>query len=158
MLSKKIFLIFLIGLFLSITLHRPTGNFFEAIRHHGYAKAGILEISMEPVLETDHPVETKEIVEVASVAEQHHPGFDLSKPYKGQKIGDGVVTSPQGPRKSPCAGCSSYHQGVDWAKSASGGEPIYAPGKIEIVCKFQQRGAGHYAVFKFYGMTWMVMH
>lgn len=158
MLSKKIFLIFLIGLFLSITLHRPTGNFFEAIRHLGYAKAGIIEISMEPIIESDKELNTKEVKEVTAVAEEHHPGFDLSKPYKGQKIGDGVITSPQGWRIHPIHGTKRYHSGPDWAKSAAGGEPLYAPGKIEVKCKYQAGGAGHYAEFKFYGMTWQLLH
>lgn len=35
-----------------------------------------------------------------------------------------VITSDYGPRKSPCRGCSSFHQGIDWTPGA--GYPIAA--------------------------------
>ena len=154
-----------IALLIAIALpSSPMAKFSEAIVYHGYAKAGVIEVSVPPIIESDHPIDTKEIESVVSVVEEHHPGFDLTKPVKGQKIGDGVVTSPQGERVRPCPSCSRFHHGVDWAKSTQGGEPLYAPGRIEVVCKAQRNsagiltGAGYYAEFDFYGMTWQLMH
>ncbi len=144
---------------LSIWVAQPINKPAEALWHFRYAEFGSVAIALpQPVIETDEPIETSEIEEIPEVAEFHQPEFDLSKPYKGQHIGDGVVTSPQGMRVHPVTGVRRIHAGVDWAKSVNGGEPLYAPGKIEVVCKFQASGAGHYAVFKYYGMTWMAMH
>ena len=142
---------------------QPFNQTVEALVHFGYSEVGGVAIAV-PMLESDHPVETHEVQDIPAVAEEHHVSFDLSKPYRGQVIGNGRITSPQGPRDRPCSTCSANHLGVDWAASREGGEPLYAPGKIEVVCKAQRNssgrltGAGYYAEFQFYGMTWQAMH
>lgn len=40
--------------------------------------------------------------------------------------GRGYITSYYGRRSSPCAGCSSYHRGVDISGSGISGAPVYA--------------------------------
>lgn len=143
----------------------PANHFIEALVHHGYTEAGMIKISM-PMPESDTPVETVEVTDIPSVAEAHQEevSFDLSTPYIGQQIGSGIVTSDQGPRTRPCPSCSAYHNGVDWADSREGGEPLYAPGKVEVACKAQRNssgaltGAGYYAEFQHQNMLWQLMH
>lgn len=52
----------------------------------------------------------------------------------------GVVTDNFGPRVSPCAGCSSYHKGMDLA--ASEGTSIYAPaaGRVAAIDRYSCGG------------------
>jgi murein DD-endopeptidase MepM/ murein hydrolase activator NlpD len=152
------------GLFCcGILLVQPVNQVVEALVHFGYTEVSGVAIAM-PIPESDHPIETIEVENIPAVAEYHEVSFDLSKPYDGQKIGDGFVTSPQGWRIHPISGTRKMHHGVDWSKNGEGGTPLYAPGRIEVVCKAQRNGsgqltgAGYYAEFQFYGMTWQLMH
>jgi murein DD-endopeptidase MepM/ murein hydrolase activator NlpD len=143
----------LVGLL--ITVLQPVNQVAEALVHFRYAEVGGIAIAMPG---SEAPESDDIPAEVEQVVEPHRADFDLTRPYKGQVIGDGRVTSTQGKRPPPCPGCSTQHRGVDWAKSREGGEPLYAPGKVEVVCKFQANGAGHYAQFNYQGMRWMVFH
>jgi len=136
---------------------QPANQIVEALVHHGYAEVGGIAIAMPGSSATQEQASIDIPVAQESV-ELQRADFDMTRPYRGQIIGDGRVTSTQGPRRAPCAGCSTQHRGVDWANSTTGGEPLYAPGKVEVVCKFQAKGAGHYAQFNYQGMRWMVFH
>lgn len=52
------------------------------------------------------------------------------------------VSSPFGPRTSPTAGASTYHQGIDLAGSA--GSPIYASRTGRVTLATYSRSAGYY--------------
>lgn len=135
--------------------HSPTAKFSEAIVYHGYAKAGVIEVSIPVLYETEEPQVTIEPV----VNQEQTPEpvqFNLTDPYVGQIIAGYRVSSLQGPRRSPCAGCSSHHNGLDVATPI--GTPLYAPGKIEVVCKVDSGGGGHYAEFLFADMLWQSLH
>ena len=119
----------------------------ESLVHHGYAKFGDVEI----LIPLDHETATEQIV-----VEKKNPSFDLTDPFIGQVIGTHKVTSLQGPRKSPCPGCSKYHNGVDVGTTI--GIPIYAPDAIEVVCKFDGNGGGYYAEFWYADMLWQLLH
>ena len=53
-----------------------------------------------------------------------------------------MVTSPFGPRKSPTAGASSYHQGIDLG--AAEGTPIYATRTGRVTIAAYSNSAGNY--------------
>ena len=147
---------------LLIWVVQPANQIVESLVHFGYTEFGSVAIAL-PVNYDDAPEESFAVEEVIEpeVAEGEPAwiDYDLTKPYRGQKIGDGVITSPQGPRRAPCAGCSTYHQGADWAKTATGGEPLYAPAKVEVVCKVDNSGGGgNYAEFSHNGMLWQLLH
>ena len=147
---------------LLIWMVQPANQIVESLVHFGYTEFGSVAIAL-PVNYDDAPEESFAVEEVIEpeVAEGEPAwiDYDLTTPVRGQRIGDGVVTSVQGPRRAPCAGCSTYHQGVDWAKTAAGGEPIYAPAKIEAVCKVDNSGGGgNYVEFFHNNMLWQILH
>lgn len=139
---------------ISIILFQPANQFVEAFVHFGYAKAGFIEISMPVDHETEQPQETNEPKVVETVAQP--AGFDLTDPYIGQTIAGYRVTSLQGPRRSPCAGCSSHHNGLDLGTPI--GTPLFAPGKIEVTCHVDSGGGGHFAQFHYADMLWQSLH
>ena len=136
-----------------IVFVHPVNRFFEAIIYHGYAKAGVVEVSIPLLFETDTAQPTVEPVDVETVAQP--AGFDLTDPVKGMNIGGYPVTSLQGPRNAPCSGCSTFHNGVD--SGTPSGTPLFAPGKIEVVCKYEG-GGGYYAEFVHADMLWQTLH
>ncbi|MBI2944851.1 MAG: M23 family metallopeptidase [Candidatus Wallbacteria bacterium] len=54
------------------------------------------------------------------------------------------ISSPFGPRQSPCPGCSSFHKGIDL--SASRGTPVYAVGSGRCVQASFEEGGGNTVV------------
>ncbi|MBD2060597.1 M23 family metallopeptidase [Oculatella sp. FACHB-28] len=54
------------------------------------------------------------------------------------------VTSEFGPRRSPCAGCSSYHRGIDFG--VPDGTPVKAADGGRVVYSGWMRGYGHTVV------------
>jgi len=60
-------------------------------------------------------------------------------PVQGYDLGS--MTSGYGPRSSPTAGASSYHQGIDIA--APYGTPVVAPVNMTIISAGQSRGFGN---------------
>lgn len=146
----------------SVILFNPANRAVEALVHHGYTEVGGVEISMPLLHETEEVVETVEVTEIANTnpnpTEPEWIDYDLTKPTKGMKVLDGTVTSPQGWRTHPVYGTRRMHNGVDWAKSKNGGEPLYAPGKIEVECLVDNGGGGHYALFFHNQMWWQLLH
>lgn len=66
-------------------------------------------------------------------------------PKVGDKISGYLVTSPFGRRKSPCAGCSTFHKGVDLGTPI--GTQIYAPFNAQsetviVQCRPQEQTGG----------------
>ncbi|MBI3890578.1 MAG: peptidoglycan DD-metalloendopeptidase family protein [Candidatus Wallbacteria bacterium] len=53
----------------------------------------------------------------------------------------GHITSGFGPRPSPCAGCSSFHKGVDISQPR--GTPVYACGPGRVVQAYFEEGGGN---------------
>ncbi|MEO0374120.1 MAG: M23 family metallopeptidase [Cyanobacteria bacterium P01_A01_bin.17] len=62
---------------------------------------------------------------------------------EGDTVGGYAVTSDYGPRKSPCAGCSSHHTGIDLATPT--GTKLIAPKPVEVVCWWDKDGGGNVA-------------
>jgi murein DD-endopeptidase MepM/ murein hydrolase activator NlpD len=56
-------------------------------------------------------------------------------------VAHGHISSRFGPRRSPCAGCSSYHQGLDIG--AGRGTPVYATGPGRVVHVGSSYGGGN---------------
>ena len=56
-------------------------------------------------------------------------------------VAHGHISSRFGPRPSPCAGCSSYHQGLDIG--AGRGTPVYATGAGRVVFVGSSYGGGN---------------
>ena len=67
-------------------------------------------------------------------------------PRVGDKVNGYTVTSAFGNRKSPCAGCSSFHKGVDFGTPV--GVRVYAPfdqtigESVVIQCRSQEQTGG----------------
>jgi len=74
----------------------------------------------------------------------------------GEKIGGYPVSSLFGPRKSPCAGCSSFHPA--WDIATPNGTPIYAPFDGIEVSTFYTEGSGHVLRFTHDGMQYSLLH
>jgi len=138
---------------LLVILFQPTNKFVEAIVHHGYAKAGIIEVSIPLDHETDTIPVTIEPQAVIVKPDVHVPSFDLSDVQKNQVLAGGfIVTSLQGWRGN------RNHNGVDVALSLEGGEPLFAPEVIDVECYVDSGGGGHYAEFGYAGMYWQLLH
>jgi len=80
----------------------------------------------------------------------------MGTPYLGERIAGWEVTSEYGPRKTPCSGCSTFHQGVDLAdprgEKHTMGRKLYAVGepgtKTELTCWQDSKGGGLVATLK----------
>lgn len=73
-----------------------------------------------------------------------------------EKVGGYRVSSLFGPRKSPCAGCSSFHPA--WDIATPSGTPIYAPFDGIEVTTFYTEGSGHVLRFTYDGMEYSLLH
>lgn len=60
-------------------------------------------------------------------------------------VGKFSVTSDFGPRASPCAGCSSFHAGID--VNTPPGISLFSPDNLEVSCKYDNFGGGIVAEF-----------
>lgn len=78
----------------------------------------------------------------------------------GDSIAGYPVTSGFGPRKSPCPGCSSLHNGVDLGTPT--GTPLYAPGKagssVAVECWEDGGGGGTVANILVDGQKFQALH
>ena len=90
-------------------------------------------------------------VPVAATPSPH----DTTPIAKGDNIAGYRVTSAYGPRKAPCAGCSSSHPAIDVATPA--GTPIHAPAPVEVACRADGR-SGTYAEFELAGIKHQLLH
>jgi murein DD-endopeptidase MepM/ murein hydrolase activator NlpD len=138
---------------------QPANQAIEALVHHGYMKTGFIEISLPLDHDTENIQETVQPQDVVVTPDVHVPSFDLSDVQKGQSLAGGfIVTSLQGPRVHPVHGTVRHHNGVDVALSGQGGEPLFAPEVVDVVCKVDSGGGGHYAEFGYSGMYWQLLH
>jgi murein DD-endopeptidase MepM/ murein hydrolase activator NlpD len=134
----------------------PANHVVEALVHHGYTEVGMIKVSMPVDYDTEEPqvVVEPETIQPSSTPDQ--VTFDLTEPTIGMDIGGYKVTSLQGPRKSPCPGCSTQHRGLDVGTPS--GTPLFAPGKIEVTCHYDSGGGGYFAQFVFANMLWQSLH
>lgn len=133
---------------------QPANRIVESLLHHGYTKAGFIEISMPLDHVTDQPVET---VEPTPVETQSQPeGFDLTDPVVGMDIAGYKVTSLQGPRLHPVHGTWRNHNGLDLGTPT--GTPLFANGDIEVTCHYDSGGGGYFAQWEHAGMLWQALH
>jgi murein DD-endopeptidase MepM/ murein hydrolase activator NlpD len=144
--------LFLMGL---IAVGSPATNVIEALFHHGYAEVGNVAIALPLQHQTDEPVKTEEPEKIEAPTSKG-AGFDLTDPVIGMDIAGYKVTSLQGPRRSPCRGCSRYHNGLDIGTPT--GTPLFAPGNIEVTCHYDSGGGGYYAQWVYAGMLWQPLH
>lgn len=129
---------------------KPTGN-FDAYTWNAVfdGRFGSWLPEEEPVVEEPAPAPTAFVP--VSV---HNVDFDAGK--VGDVIGGYRVTSPFGPRKSPCAGCSSFHPAWDLATPI--GTPVYAPFDGIEVTTFYTRASGHVLRFTHDGIEYSLLH
>lgn len=107
-------------------------------------KAGKIGVSIDYIKLIQNP--QKEISRVLSPNVKAASGdySDNTKLIVGMSIEGFQVTSGMGKRVAPVPGASTDHKGVDLATPI--GTPLYGIGKIDVTCRYQSEGAGHYAL------------
>lgn len=74
----------------------------------------------------------------------------------GDAIGPYRVSSGFGPRPKPCAGCSTYHAGIDVATPP--GVALITPAAVTVACRYDRNGGGNVAEFWYAGILHQWLH
>jgi murein DD-endopeptidase MepM/ murein hydrolase activator NlpD len=103
--------------------------------------------SQQPVAQ-NHPNTQTTILPVTYTCAQHRSANQTQVPSNSPIDVDIKITSDFGPRKSPTAGASSVHRGIDI--SVPTGTPVYATahGTVEYIRDQGNTGGGKYIVIK----------